>query len=334
MFLSNFIQLVLVVGSAVLCALCTIEVRYRLQKRGIVTQPAPLPTGVKNNTTNKPVATGGGIGVLFVVAATSLVLFVFKMIPINAASLSLLAGSAVVCLSGFYVDKQQMSARTHLGVQTFAVLLAVGFVPVMGVSFLPIWAEKTVLALLWLGLMTSFKRMDNVNGYVAQQNIFLAIVMALMFPLSAYHPLFLVMGGAGVGFLMMNWYPAKIVWGQAGVSLLGFLFAGFMALHLTPQTLWFFLTVTLLFTADSLLTAVSRRVQQHTSVVVPHVYEQAQYLLLFDNKVARRGVFVNFCLLMMAAIGFATGYGFFTFLFALLFMAVLAWLVQHWRRTP
>ena len=110
-----------------------------------------------------------------------------------------------------------------------AVLIPVSVMnePVLG-GLLPLWVDKTLTVLLWVWLIHVFNVMDGIDGITPTETISIAGGLALILaingafpnPLAVYS---LVVMAAACGFFWWNWYPAKILLGEAGSAPIGFL---------------------------------------------------------------------------------------------------------------
>ncbi len=117
---------------------------------------------------------------------------------------------------------------------------------------------------LWINL---FNFMDGIDGIAASEAIFLLLGAALLTwlaePAIVEHPLFWWMIGlaaACLGFLVLNWPPAKIFMGDAGSTYLGLMTAFFAFASLSGGwlTLPQWLILPAAFVADSLVTLFRR----------------------------------------------------------------------------
>jgi UDP-N-acetylmuramyl pentapeptide phosphotransferase/UDP-N-acetylglucosamine-1-phosphate transferase len=94
--------------------------------------------------------------------------------------------------------------------------------------FFPVWVQYALTVLWFVGLMTVFNFMDGLDGLaggLAMLSGFTLFVVALVKeqPDSALMALLLL--GSVIGFLRYNYPPAKIIMGDSGAYLLGYLLA-------------------------------------------------------------------------------------------------------------
>lgn len=185
----------------------------------------------------KPTVSGGGLGIA--VAGTLFVL------PSLAGDHSMMAWailvSAVGGLVGFLDDKLDLPARFRIvlhillvGLLIYATLgLSAPEFTVGGLVALLTWGMVLFLGVWWINL---FNFMDGIDGIAASEAIFILGVAAFFVVLGDFGeaawtvllPL-CVVTAACMGFLLLNWPPARIFMGDAGSNYLAF-FALSMAL--------------------------------------------------------------------------------------------------------
>ena len=188
----------------------------------------------------QPTPKGGGIVIvgMVILASVSLMWCVSGMDGIFAAlGISALGFGAL----GWWDDHRSLRIRSKLLVEFAVGVIVVWLIDLpreLQFSGLAIPALLPFLvvpiALLWIIWMTNlYNFMDGVDGLVASQAIFSSIVIAGWFLLygDVGMALFcLALAGAGIGFLILNWYPARVFLGDVGSLTLGVVFA-LLALH-------------------------------------------------------------------------------------------------------
>lgn len=186
----------------------------------------------------KPIPRGGGLAILIGVLISSLL-----FLPLNITVLAILLGGALAVLVGTLDDKFDLSPylrfATNLAVASFPVLLGgirVGFItnPFGGILFfdiLPLLPE--ILAIIWIvwtmNMLNWSKGVDGqMPGIAAIAALTIGILSLRFHPVSAENlitaRLSFITAGAALGFLIFNFYPAKIFPGY-GATILGFLLA-------------------------------------------------------------------------------------------------------------
>ncbi|HCC47565.1 MAG TPA: hypothetical protein DEQ38_05540, partial [Elusimicrobia bacterium] len=150
--------------------------------------------------------------------------------------LGIMLGGTIIFVLGFLDDWKGLSARTRLFWQTAAALVVTFFG--LRLSFplsLPFGQVLSVLlSVVWLvGIINAFNFMDGIDGLASTMGAVCALLFlgigwnSNQFPLSFISA---ALAGACVGFLRMNWRPAKIFLGDSGSTFIGFIL-GCLALY-------------------------------------------------------------------------------------------------------
>lgn len=216
-----------------------------------------------------PTPSGGGIGI---VLGGSIALGAAAF-GAPAPALWLLILSLLVAAVGFVDDRRPLPALLRLPLQLVlvaaAILLAVPLDELgrqigLPVPALVLAALALVGAVYWINI---FNFMDGIDGIAASQAIFMLLGALLLLALrdppaigGGAAAILLGLTGATVGFLVLNWPPAKIFMGDAGSTYLGFTLAVMalvsIATGLVSLPQWLILGA--LFLADSTVTLVRR----------------------------------------------------------------------------
>ncbi len=159
----------------------------------------------------------------------------------------LFLGSLIIMLVGFFDDKYHVSPWVRLLFSVVAVILVlIGGMDLTGItnplgegtvgldywkigvgSLGTILVGANILIFLWLmGMMYTTKILDGLDGLSTGVVVIGALmVAALSSTTKFYQPdvalLALIFAGAGLGFLVFNFYPAKIFLGEGGSLWLG-----------------------------------------------------------------------------------------------------------------
>jgi Fuc2NAc and GlcNAc transferase len=220
------------IGSALTCWL----ILSALLKHNALTFDFPNQRSLHTQPTPK----GGGIVIVGIVILTSAILLWF--FPGMDRIFSALAISALVfCAIGWWDDHRNLRVRTKLLLQLSAGVVVVWLIDLpSGLQFSGFLISELApilgipVALLWIiWMMNLCNFMDGIDGLVASQTIFLTIVLAGWFLLYSDVGMALFcfsVAGAGIGFLALNWSPARVFLGDAGSLALGAVFA-LLALH-------------------------------------------------------------------------------------------------------
>jgi len=205
--------------SAVVCCLLTALTIAFARQRKWVFEPR------SDRWAQKPVAKFGGVPIILTLLAAAALLH----LPIRLQVV--VALSACMAFLGLADDLFQAPAWAKFGTQIVIAAAATW----AGIVY-PLFVSNTAnvaFTIFWLVAITNaFNLLDNMDGLSPGVGLITALNTALI--LSAPHdPLsWLAMAFAGIllGFLVFNFYPAKIFMGDTGSLLVGFLLACFSVL--------------------------------------------------------------------------------------------------------
>ena len=180
------------------------------------------------------------LGGLAVFAAFFIILYFIRdqLVAGNLAYhhwLGVFIGACWLMLGGFLDDKYNLKPRY----QIIFPLLAVSSVITGGVEiakitnplggYIYLGQLSTLLIALWLmGMMYTTKLLDGLDGLVTGTTAIGAFVIFLFTMTTKYYQpdiglAALVLLAACLGFLLFNWYPAKIFLGEGGSLFLGYI---------------------------------------------------------------------------------------------------------------
>jgi Fuc2NAc and GlcNAc transferase len=189
------------------------------QKSGMITEPG------QRQSHRVATPTGGGLGLVFSVAITSLCLhFVFPLPGFWWQSM--LPGVLLLAIVGWFDDKHQVSSLLRLLVQLAVSIWLLGFYTV------GFWLDNmgmflvAMLAMVWM--MNLYNFMDGSNGMAGFQGVFTGVTLAVLLQLGGQSPmalLSLVVAAASAGFLPLNFPSARVFMGDVASVPLGFMFA-------------------------------------------------------------------------------------------------------------
>ena len=212
-----------------------------------------------------PTPRGGGLALLFAFFLGGGCLAVTGRIDIPHA-LGLSGCGLGIVLAGFWDDLYELSAVSRLIVHFCCVFLAVFFfipgdaLPFFGshgiASFFSLFF--VVSGVVWL--LNLFNFMDGIDGLAGAETISVAlgggIILFFTGDTNGYLPLLLVLAASTSGFLIWNWYPAKIFMGDACSAFLGFCF-GILALLTSLSSglnIWAWMILLAAFVVDATVT--------------------------------------------------------------------------------
>lgn len=182
----------------------------------------------------RPTPRGGGVGfvgLLFITFSTYLIFFGSQL---GIDILIFLIALLLISVLGWFDDRNNLSRRARFGVQLIASLLILIFIqnlsyiaiPTIGAFSLGILGF--VAGIIWItGVTNIYNFMDGVDGLSSVQAISATIGWCILFYMYQQQDLFAlnIFVAAGViGFLLLNWSPARIFMGDVGSLFLGFLF--------------------------------------------------------------------------------------------------------------
>jgi Fuc2NAc and GlcNAc transferase len=215
-----------------------------------------------------PTPSSGGIGI---VLATSLA-GIFVAIPYPVEIYPVIVAGVMIAIIGYFDDRKPIAARWRLGAQILLTGAVVVTVPleVLGPQIGVALPESVFLILLVLAgalWINVYNFMDGIDGLAASEAVFLllgAMAIAWWFePGVWYQGVFWWMAwlaAACLGFVVLNWAPAKIFMGDTGSTYLGLMLFFFALASMVGGWLslaqWLILVAA--FLADSLTTLVRR----------------------------------------------------------------------------
>ncbi|CAN7565770.1 hypothetical protein LJR016_004108 [Devosia sp. LjRoot16] len=247
---------------AATAALVSFLTAWFIMRRGARLGLMQQPNGRSSHVV--PTPGGGGVGI---VAGGSIAgLLMALLLP--WLGVPVIMAGILLAFIGYADDKRPIAARWRLGAQVLLMGAIVAVLPIDQLG-LPV-PESVLLVILTLGgalWINLFNFMDGIDGLAASEAIFLLVgapLLAYLFePGIIDDPrLWWMLGlaAACLGFLLLNWPPAKIFMGDAGSTYLGLMLAFFAFTTMLSfwLSLWQWLILGGLFLADS-LTTLSRR---------------------------------------------------------------------------
>lgn len=173
--------------------------------------------------------------------------------------------------------------------------------------WLPLPLERVALAIAWLWFINLFNFMDGIDGLASGEAISVAVgywLVAASFAASGtmLPDLALILAATSTGYLLWNWYPAKVMMGDAGSIPLGFLL-GWLLINLAMRGQWAAaLILPLYFAVDATFTLIARlfRGQKPWEPHREHFYQRAVLAGLTPAQTVARASIANACLVMLA----------------------------------
>ena len=198
--------------------------------------------------------------------------------------LSILIGGFIIILVGIFDDIKPVSAKIKFLVQTVAACVVVFYgnivlnhIDMLGLNFdFPTPLNYIVTIFFILSITNAINLIDGLDGLAAGvSSIYFATIAIIAFILNQMQGLdtilSLIMLGATLGFLLHNFYPAKIFMGDTGSLFLGFTISviallGFKATTLTSLIIPIVILAIPIF--DTVL-AIFRRLLKGESIGTP-----------------------------------------------------------------
>jgi len=207
-----------------------------------------------------PTPRGGGIAVV----VASIVGLILLPAGIPVAFRASLLPAASVAVVGLLDDRFGLSAKVRLALHLSAGL-AVALTQIPVDLSRPTTLITPALAAASIAWGTNlFNFMDGIDGIAGSEAVFVCAMAGLLIagPDGRAAEGLCVVGAASLGFLLLNWAPARIFMGDVGSGFLGFLLAAFAFTtiwhHLIPLPVW--LVITSAFLVDASVTLFRRMV--------------------------------------------------------------------------
>ncbi len=294
--------------------------------------------GMMNKVTDrsshkKETPRGGGLAIVIITLLMWAVL-IGLLFPVEKMFwLTLMAGSILVAWIGWRDDKKSQPAKVRLTVHLVAVALGLAFMPQM-FEILPFWADRLLMFLAWGWFINLFNFMDGIDGLAATEAAFLGTAIGFFVPGAELFGL--AVAGASLGFLAVNWSPAKIFMGDVGSTFLGYVLGGLLiygaAADPEPfQRFYPLFILPLVFTGDATYTLIKRLLkgQKPWHAHREHFYQRAATLGLGHDQVVRGTIFLNIFLFLLALFGYGLHAGAWILLPAFILMILAACRVRY-----
>ena len=215
-----------------------------------------------------PTPRGGGIAMVLVYLLS--LAYQLNITGFSNEQLALLAGGAVIALTGFLDDHHSLSARWRLLIQllvSIMMVISAGPLPMINLFGQTIHPDIVaypllVLTLIWMTNLYNF--MDGIDGLAGIEVVSVCLVMSMIYWLTGFEPndgaAVLLLAAAASGFLVWNFPPAKIFMGDVGSGFIGLLLGGLMLRDAAkePKYLFVWLILLAVFIIDATMTLLYR----------------------------------------------------------------------------
>lgn len=189
-----------------------------------------------------PIPRFGGIAIYCGILAAFIALS-----PLTTQTRGLLIGASFILIVGIIDDRINMPPLIKLICQIVAaavlwlsdVRITVFTNPFTGnIHTIPLWISL-IITLLWIvGITNTINLIDGLDGLAAGITFIASLAVAYTAYIKEMHEtltLVLAIAGACLGFLIYNFYPAKIFMGDAGSMLLGYLMSSVSLIGIAPS---------------------------------------------------------------------------------------------------
>ena len=236
-----------------------------------------------------PVPRGGGWALL-IVLIPGLIAAGWKHHSLLAHA-GLVIGVLLLAAISWFDDRKGVSARARLSLHLLAACLGSFCFPMHATLFggaVPFFIDRAVMIVGWAWFINLYNFMDGIDGITGIETISLATGTCLVMAAIGLNDPFLstttlLLTGTALGFLALNWHPARIFLGDVGSIPLGYL-TGFCLLSLAVQGhLVAALILPLYYLADSGIT-IARRALRGEKIWQAHRQHFYQRAALHTGK--------------------------------------------------
>jgi Fuc2NAc and GlcNAc transferase len=260
-----------------------------IQRNGSRVSRLDIPNERSSHAT--PTPRGGGIAIVFVVLTTIIGLWLTNtMAPRDALSIG--TGCLIVAVVGYLDDRGRFtSARWRLlGHVIAAIIILIGLhglptLPVLGRT-IDLGATGWIFGILYLvWLLNLFNFMDGIDAITGVETFTVALCGSyLMWDIAPTSQLWfapLALTGATLGFLILNWPPAKIFIGDVGSGFIGIMIGALsiQAAHTASQLGWSWVILMGVFIVDATVTLI-RRALGHERLFLAHRSHAYQHVAI------------------------------------------------------
>jgi UDP-N-acetylmuramyl pentapeptide phosphotransferase/UDP-N-acetylglucosamine-1-phosphate transferase len=251
-----------------------------------------------------PTPRGGGIALVGAVLAMWLALIAIGRV--DRILVVIVVATLALAIISWVDDLRGLSPLARFAAQIVAVGIWMATLPpgLVFQGWLPPALDRAAAALVWVWFINVFNFMDGIDGIAGSEAVSIVVGLVLFATVGATRDPDLSMfaiavAGAGMGFLVWNWSPAKIFMGDVGSVPLGYLI-GFLLLGAAAGGAWrIALILPLYFLADATIT-LSRRLLRGERVWQAHrehFYQQAVQRGLSHAAVVGRVIAANLLLI-------------------------------------
>ena len=289
------------------------------------------------------VPTGGGIAVIGVILPGWMCL---SLITGTLGEIrTIVTAAAVLAVISFLDDVRHVPQLARLAAHVIAVALGLTLLPDNALLFdglLPLWADRLATGVTWVWFINLFNFMDGIDGITGVETVAvaggLAAALLLMAPGESGDwsraALAAVLAGAGAGFLVLNWHPARLFLGDTGSVALGYLLGWLLVWSACVAGLWWLaLVLPLYYWADATLTLLVRgaRGEKVWRAHRQHAYQAAIRAGASHAAVAGFIALLNAAFVLLALLALLRLLPVWsTIILAIVLTATALWRLHHW----
>jgi Fuc2NAc and GlcNAc transferase len=216
-----------------------------------------------------PTPRGGGLAIVVCTLLAVLSVNLGGQLPSRYA-VALIVGGGLVALVGALDDRLGLPAHLRLLAHCAAAGIVVGLIGAIGslsighstVNFGYVAWPITIIGIVWF--LNLFNFMDGIDGIAISQAIFMSIAGAVLAaingaPMGIVVAMFMFSASC-LGFVPLNWPPARMFMGDVGSGFLGFTLAAFAlaTVVLGDLSVWTWILLSGTFLVDATVTLVHR----------------------------------------------------------------------------
>lgn len=245
-----------------------------------------IPNSRSSHST--PTPRGGGVAFIISFLLLTPILTVADDLPLPIVWV-FLGGGIWIAIIGFSDDHRHVAARwrllAHFIGAAWVLFWLGGFPPllVLGFTIDLGWLGHILGAVYLVWLLNLYNFMDGIDGIACIEAITVCMGAALLsalqnLPQSIWLPP-LLLASSVLGFLFLNFPPAKIFMGDVGSSFLGLIVGGLsiQAAWISPQMLWVWIILLGVFIVDATFTLFHRLIKGEKIYIAhrSHAYQIA-----------------------------------------------------------
>lgn len=171
----------------------------------------------------------GGLAFVIIINLFFITLAINNTLPLNLA-LALVLPPSMLALVGLFDDIYQLSSKLRLGLQIISVAIVLALLEpfhLTNTSFITMLCIGFIVCFAMVWIINLFNFMDGIDGIAGMEFVFLLFSLSLLLSLQQeQHAWLWILGLTAspvLGFLLLNWAPAKIFMGDVGSTYLGLL---------------------------------------------------------------------------------------------------------------